>query len=175
MREDLSQFDLIIGDTLNGVGCEMEENSADSMVKVIDPLRTAAGSNTSVLVIHHTRKSGGNPISAIRGSGAIAGAVDLVVGFGVSNDNVRTVETVGRFDPVKFDVSWTPEGGYVSEQSEVDPVRFIAEALAEGIDLKVEDILALDWPGKKPSRSSVFRILKDGPFESVGGFWRYSP
>lgn len=74
---------LAVVDTIAGLGPIRDENDAPQVTRAIRPLGAIAKTGASVLIIHHTRKpgekGGGWAGGAnIRGSGAFAGAVDII-------------------------------------------------------------------------------------------------
>lgn len=56
-----------------------QEKDAGAAQKVMDALTAATRDGITVLLIHHQRKAGGEDGDAVRGSGAIFGAVDMLV------------------------------------------------------------------------------------------------
>ncbi len=72
---------LIVVDTLTFWGNlpPDAEKDAGAIQAVLDGLQEAAAQGIAVLVIHHTRKSGGDDTLAVRGSSALAAGVDIVV------------------------------------------------------------------------------------------------
>lgn len=71
---------LVVIDTLafwGGLGPDAEKD-AGAVQALLDPLHELASAGLAVLLIHHTRKSGGGDTSAIRGSTALAAGVDIV-------------------------------------------------------------------------------------------------
>jgi hypothetical protein len=72
----------------------------------------------------------------------------------------------GAFD---VSVNWVEGQGYV-EGGGRSPDEFLRERLQFG-SAKVGDIMEWDWPGKKPSRSTVERMLRNGPFKNVNSSW----
>ena len=75
---------LIVFDTMRRVMGDLKENQADDMSKIlqaINHIKTRTGHNFSVLYLHHTvkDKDGKKGIDRLRGSGDLAGQVDLVL------------------------------------------------------------------------------------------------
>lgn len=76
------------------------ENSAGAVVEAIQPLTlAAAGDGLAVCVIAHQRKTAGDHGDAIRGSNALAGAVDVVVELErvKGDDAARVLRSTSRF------------------------------------------------------------------------------
>jgi DNA-binding transcriptional ArsR family regulator len=55
------------------------ENSSGPVLEAVEPLTLAAASGLAVLIVAHQRKSGGEFGEAVRGSNALAGAVDVIL------------------------------------------------------------------------------------------------
>jgi hypothetical protein len=55
------------------------EKDAGAMQAAMEPLLLATRNGLAVLLVHHTRKGGGQDGEAVRGSSALAGAVDIVL------------------------------------------------------------------------------------------------
>jgi hypothetical protein len=79
-------------------GAEKDSGAAQA---VMDALGAATGSGLAVLIVHHQRKAGGEEGDAVRGSGAIFGAVDVLIEverLGEAADpRHRRLVAVGRF------------------------------------------------------------------------------
>ncbi len=99
-----------IFDTLAGLAGFQgdDENKPGKALEVMQPLLDAADRyGISVIAVHHRRKSQGmggsekSSIDAVRGSSALTGAVDMIVGVsltGEEDDPRRTLTFKGRFD-----------------------------------------------------------------------------
>ena|GEM_PF-3476732 len=80
------------------------ENSAGAVLQAAEPLQWAASKGLSVLIPIHRRKSGGEHGEGIRGSSALAGALDIIIELerprGDSDDasTSRVLRTVSRFE-----------------------------------------------------------------------------
>jgi hypothetical protein len=123
-KDDVSEFQTLIEDRDSGLVIvdaladimEGDENSKQDTQPVLSALRKIAEStNTAIIVIHHSNKSGG-----YRGSSAIKGALDLMVKIESKNDSnwinfksEKTRDTEG----VKFTgvATWTEDQFYLSE------------------------------------------------------------
>jgi hypothetical protein len=95
-----SEPPLVIIDTLAVWGDIKDENDAVAATRAIVALRVWAQScDAAVILVHHTRKGGGDHGEAIRGSGGIFAAVDQSVELAFTNDVLsddRTLAVVGR-------------------------------------------------------------------------------
>lgn len=87
------------------------ENDAGATNRAFDHVRRIAAKGVAVVIIHHSRKSGGEDGTALAGSGALAGSADVIVevrrfGKGESS-SLRHVEISGRLqrlpDPIVID------------------------------------------------------------------------
>lgn len=91
---------LVIIDTLAVWGDIKDENDAIAATKAIVALRVwAQSTGAAVVLVHHTRKGGGEHGEAIRGSGGIFAAVDQSIELNFTNDEQsddRTLVIVGR-------------------------------------------------------------------------------
>ncbi len=77
-----------------------DENQAGAVLNAVTPLGEAAAPGLAVLLIAHQRKGGGEHGEAIRGSSALAGAVDVVVELERlkgEHRSARIVRSVSRF------------------------------------------------------------------------------
>ena len=91
---------LVVIDTLAVWGDIKDENDAIAATKSVIALRVWAQScDAAVVLVHHTRKGGGEHGEAIRGSGGIFAAVDQSIELGFTNDaqsDDRTLVIAGR-------------------------------------------------------------------------------
>ena len=142
---------LLVVDTWNAwasLGGE-DENAAGAVLKAVTPLGDAAAAGLAVLLIAHQRKSGGEYGEGIRGSSALAGAVDVVVELErLKGDHrsARIVRSVSRFPstPDELAFRFTEEGWFetfdpeeasaAAERARVlDAVRELGRATAEDV------------------------------------------
>jgi hypothetical protein len=117
------EIGLVIIDSLSRFWTVEDENDAAQVTTAMGELLAFARSaNVAVIVIHHTRKSGGSDGSDIRGSGAIAASVDVAVSFQRYGDGpARLLEAISRYDetPRRLVVEYR-EGRYCELGSEAD-------------------------------------------------------
>ena len=93
---------LVIIDTLAVWGDIKDENDAIAATNAIVALRVwAQHHGAAVVLVHHTRKGGGDYGEAVRGSGGIVAAVDTSIELsrpaGVRDDK-RSLDIIGRLD-----------------------------------------------------------------------------
>lgn len=76
-----------------------DENSSGSVREVIEPLRRAAEAGMAVLVLHHARKGDSSLADAPRGSTALAGGADVLLGLGHAPKvkRMRELVVLGRY------------------------------------------------------------------------------
>jgi hypothetical protein len=75
------ELDVIIVDTLDkwsGLRGD-DENKSGPMLQALEPLMLAAGEGLAVILVSHQRKASGDHGEAVRGSNALAGAVDVIL------------------------------------------------------------------------------------------------
>lgn len=91
---------LVVIDTLAVWGDIKDENDASAATQAITTIRVwAQQSGAAVVLVHHTRKGGGDHGEAIRGSGGIFAAVDQSIELGFTNDSLsddRGLSIAGR-------------------------------------------------------------------------------
>jgi hypothetical protein len=102
---DADPTDLVVIDTLANVWPVKDENSAAEMGAALAPLGRLA-KDRSVLLVHHLRKSDGAEGTGSRGSGALVGAVDVVLELRRVKRSLdpsqrkRVLSGYGRFDAI---------------------------------------------------------------------------
>lgn len=110
--------ELIVVDTLpQFAGMEGDaENSAGAALEAVRPLQAINAQGIAVVVNRHERKGGGSLTNSGRGSGAFAGAMDVIVRIrkpeGNVDPNLRVLDAVGRFDvPSELYISFDDRSG----------------------------------------------------------------
>jgi len=110
------QFDLVVVDTLAKMWPVREENDASQVDEAMMPLWLIAKAGASVLVIHHSRKSGGAEFTSVRGSSALAGFTEIIMEFRRNSDDKgdrkRVIKAVGRLPGIPEEklIELRPEG-----------------------------------------------------------------
>jgi hypothetical protein len=113
-----------------------EENEAGAVLQALAPLRAATTRGLAILIIAHERKSGGAHGDAVRGSGALVGAVDIAASLSRRprlGDNVRSIETVSRFVGTPSELLVELNG---------DAYRVLGESAAARAQLEGEQVVA---------------------------------
>lgn len=98
---------LVVIDTLAAWGAVENENDAAEMTRVVNDVKALAmAKNVGILLIHHSRKGGGERGEAIRGSGAVLAVMDHVMEITPVRDesNQRRIHVMSRVLPE--DTGW---------------------------------------------------------------------
>ncbi len=95
-------IDVVIVDTVNDL-CHLENSFSDSeWISALDPLqRLATDGHRAVLASLHAKKEAASLVDMFRGSNAIVGKADIVLGLwrdGSGDETTRTVEGMSRLD-----------------------------------------------------------------------------
>ena len=113
-------FDLVILDTLSKLWPVREENDAGQVDEALMPLWAIKNVDAAVLIVHHSRKSGGGEFTSSRGSSGLPAFPDILMELERSDkasktDHKRIVSATGRFRGIPEErlIELTP-AGYVS-------------------------------------------------------------
>lgn len=129
------QNSLIIIDTLSRHWGIEDENNNAMVESVLNPLiAVVRQTGCAVVLIHHTRKSGGSGGVASRGGSALVGAADIII-------ELSRVERGDRTNRRRLE-------GYSRYKG--TPENIIIQLSEEGYLLKAEES---DWDGDDPSRA----------------------
>lgn len=170
-RECLSQIvkaieeekvELIVVDTLAEFWDAGDENDAKKVLESLKVLKKIAHNHEiAVLILHHTRKGGGEDGEAHRGSSAIMGAVDIpaVLRRDKSNPQKRILVTLSRVGSVPDQVIELVGNEYVSYGSVIAHKR-------ENVERRVMDVLPAP-KGKPISRKEIMSKLDPKPSETL--------
>jgi hypothetical protein len=94
------KIDLVVLDTITTFWSVEDENDASKVKRALVPLfKLTEDDGVALMLVHHFRKSGGNEGTAARGSGALAGYVDVLMELRRHEDgmpNQRKIKTSGR-------------------------------------------------------------------------------
>lgn len=94
--------DLVVVDTVNDLAHLENENDTNLWLNALNPLQALAQhGGVSVWGVCHAKKEATNLIDMFRGSGAVVGKADIVLGLwreGSGEETTRTVEGISRLD-----------------------------------------------------------------------------
>ena len=132
--------DLVVFDTLVDLWPVKDENNATDVQGALQPLRRLADGR-AVLLVHHLRKSDGGEGTGSRGSGALAGFVDVLVelrraGRAADPGGAKRVLTaVGRASgvPAEWAVELDEEAGVYRGTDMGDPSALLREAIRKAL------------------------------------------
>lgn len=127
---------LVIIDTLSRFWDVQDENDGRQVDAALTPLLTVCrNTGFALLLIHHTRKSGGSQGTGVRGSGALAGNADIILELSrlhpQDRGSRRRLSGWSRFADVPDDLVIERGGkGYIlagGGEAERVTIRFVAE------------------------------------------------
>jgi hypothetical protein len=126
-------YDLVVFDSLPNLWCVRDENDASEVISALLPLQAIATAGCAVLLLRHPRKSDGGQATAGRGSGAIAGFVDIIIEMRRYDpeqlqDTRRVLSVYSRYEPFEVVIRWNGDGDFEALGS---PVAYSAEAQRE--------------------------------------------
>ena len=132
--------DLVVFDTLADLWPVKDENNATDVQGALQPVRRLADGR-AVLLVHHLRKSDGGEGTGSRGSGALAGFVDVLVelrraGRAADPGGAKRVLTaVGRATgvPPEWAVELDEEAGVYRGTDMGDPSALLTEAIRKAL------------------------------------------
>jgi hypothetical protein len=114
---DRRPFALLVIDALANLSPMRSENDAVQMLRPLRPLRRLSERGVAGLLSHHPRKGKTRPGQAARGSGALAGVVDIIVEMRALShrpgDRRRLLRSFSRHaaTPPRLVIEWTADGG----------------------------------------------------------------
>jgi DNA-binding transcriptional ArsR family regulator len=126
-------YDLVVFDSLPNLWCVRDENDASEVISALLPLQGVATAGCAVLLLRHPRKSDGSQATAGRGSGAIAGFVDIIIEMrrydpDQLQDTRRVLSVYSRYEPHEVVIRWNGDGEYETLGT---PGAYSAEAQRE--------------------------------------------
>lgn len=164
------------------------EKDAGSVQTLIDQLAPLAATGCAVILNHHHRKSGGEDGDAIRGSGAIIGAVDAFAEIerieDAPSDHRRLIITPRWTAPPVLVVSWDAVHGHRvighaadrAGTSEIGWEPRIAETLpTEGDGLTLDEIAELLNADRRQWHRALATMIDTGQITRTGRGDRYAP
>lgn len=166
----------------------VDENDAGAAEVALRPLRAIANDNLTVLILRHTRKSGGSLAEAARGSSAFAGAVEALVSLrqmpGSGHPNRRELRARARagLDLPESLVIELEGNRFVTVGSGADVERQAArQRLLDVLPLTRETALTLDSLADKadvrrtPCSNLLVLLQRDGIVRRDKGAGEASP
>ncbi len=180
------KYDVLILDTWAGLAPMESENDAAQVLSALAPL-IQMNEQIATLLVHHPAKGDADEGRSPRGSGALAGAVDILTElrrFRPSdvNDTCRTLTSYSRFGdtPAKIVVEWERDGYHFREGLQVrDVVRgerqdHITEIIRDGPDeglgrVEIKDLWSDgDAPGDRTLKDDLADGVKTGRWSRCG-------
>jgi hypothetical protein len=150
------------------------ENNAAGMLEVLTPLQRLNARNLAVWIMHHPSK-GDPPIGQMaRGSGALAGYVDILIEMrscpgAAADDRRRRLYAYSRYDetPRQRVIEWTADGlDYIShgtfrEQEHAVQWQTIHAILARAAAKLTRSEIRRQWPHSQiPDKTTLYRWLE---------------
>ena len=148
------RFDVVVIDTISKMWPVREENDAGQVEDAMMPLWTLTKQGVALMVVHHTRKSGGEQFTESRGSGGLPAFCETLMTFCRTSDDLRSphrkIKGMGRYreTPVEWYVELT-KAGYVSHG---DPQEMTPEVKAK---IVIDKARETGWGDR------VFAVLPD--------------
>lgn len=160
--------DLVVLDTLADLWPVKDENSATEVQAAMKPLRALADGR-AVLAIHHLRKSDGAEGTGSRGSGALAGFVDVIAELRRpkasrgGGENRRVLSAVGRAPgiPSEWVIEQT-ETGYeavAADAAELANERRQQETEEKTVEIREAIRTILVASGEEMSTAEIWDLL----------------
>ncbi len=163
--------DVLVVDTIGrlaGLGGDSENDAGDAQ-KAMAPLESAAAAGLAVIAGRHSRKAGGDPESAGRGSSAWSGISDIVLQLtkaGASHPaTVRKLDSASRFEetPDGVLIQLTNDGyqllGEEGALAFAEAEATIRLALEDGEMLQADLVKLPDTSGKPLGGGTARRVL----------------
>ncbi|HEX3150860.1 MAG TPA: AAA family ATPase [Gemmataceae bacterium] len=161
-------LDLLVIDPLAAILPRSSESHSTLMLSAMAPLQRLTALGVAVLVLHHPRKAKTAEGRAARGTGALSGAVDILIEMSTlktleSDDRRRKLRAFSRHSqtPANLVIELNAEGNdyislgdFISNSPEVwwETVQALLEQFSEGLT-RHEIIEA--WPTDRPLPSEV--------------------
>lgn len=159
-----------------------KENDADEMAMLLRPLRQLAHEkNITIILVHHKNKSGQDASTAVRGSSAITGSVDVVMTLDVNNDDdgdltagqTVTLHAEGRYGPKQRIVArlgsglrWEVTTAMPPDGTLVTRIPYLLSALSKPM---TSDTIAAALPAKHGTvQNALAALLKEGRIVRLG-------
>ena len=172
---EAGRVDLVVVDTIGAWWGVLKENEAGIVSVAVRELLRPAEAGAAVLLVHHRRKMGAEePGEGVRGSSALAGAVDIVLELVRSRKagappTVRELYGVGRYDEVPESLVYQLRGGSLVLLGSVDEwadglirERVIATLQAEPAGLTARELSERAKVNKGAVYRALDALLRDG-------------
>jgi hypothetical protein len=168
-------LDLVAIDPLAAFLPGRDENSAAAMLEALLPLQALTARGLAVLVLHHPRKGEPAPGQAARGSGALAGYVDILVemswyGRAEEGDRRRRLQAWSRYEetPPNVVMELNAEGtdyAALGDTREVEHERgwgMLRTVLEEATRKLTRPEILAEWPPdwERPDGGTLWRWLE---------------
>ena len=148
-----------------------DENSAGAAGAALVPLQEATEAGLAVLMLRHDRKGGGEVGESGRGSSAIGGKADIILGLRNArvqgHETRRTIKGIGRYDAIPEELVFEiVEGEYVCLGTQEQSESSTAQALILEIlpDTRAEAMSAdevIEATGGRAAAGTLKRALTD--------------
>ncbi len=168
-------IDLLVIDPLASFLPGHDESNAACMLDTMMPLQRLTSEGMSVLVLHHPRKGKSVAGQAARGSGALAGYVDIIVEMGGAGTasmtgRRRRLQAWSRHEETPRELvielnaagtDYLVHGDFQEEDFTSNWVR-LRTVLAEASNKLTRSEILRAWPGhwEKPSEATLWRWLE---------------
>jgi len=166
-----------------------KENDADEMAMLLRPLRQLAHEkNVTIVLVHHRNKHGVDAATAVRGSSAITGSVDVVLTLDVNNDEdgdltpaqTVTLRAEGRYGPKQriaarlgLGLRWEVTTAAPPDLS--IPGRIVAFLTAKGDTFTADDIAYALNAKKGSAQNALAALVKAGKVARLGKGTKTAP
>ena len=156
-----------------------EENDAGAVLARLAPLQRAASRGLSILLVVHSRKSGGRHGLGVRGSSALPGAANVIVELQRVGDGAkRTLKGIGHYEDIPElrtvelrDAEYVVLGNEAGKARNRMLVLAAFDALGTATDKQL--FAHLNKNANGPSLSTVTRarisLIETGEVEPAGG------
>lgn len=134
VREEIG---LVVFDTIGHFWGISSENDATEVLNALKPLHMLSEAGISVLLIHHDRKAGGTIVKGVRGSSALTGFPDIILGL-TKSESKSTLTGDGRYEetPSKLTFKLTEDESRLELLETSEPIN-------TSMKQKLEDALPL--------------------------------
>lgn len=161
LKENL---DLLVVDTFARWVAFERDNDAPEILRAMSAIDRAKNAGLAVLIVHHSRKAGGQHTEDVSGPVALAGGVDIVLSLRRSGES-RVLAADGRSmtSPPIVTFGLQPNEGFtVAERPDTPSLQtLVVNALADG-PLTYAQIAATIERSERGVRSAIYELQRDG-------------